>query len=71
MHQSCDKTIFRALAVDFLGIDPPSQPMIPGMPVTCIPDRFYVVIGIGTICSESGDTHPIWFIGLLEKGIRL
>ena len=26
---------------------------------------------IGTIRSESGDTHPNWFIGLLEKGIRL
>ena len=34
-------------------------------------DRLYVGIGIGTIRSESGDMHPIWFIGLLEKGIRL
>ena len=30
-------------------------------------DRFYVVIGVGQTCSESGDTHPIWLPAYLTK----
>ena len=62
MHFNMFLDLERSQNLDYFNIDET---------IGSVLDRFYVVNGIGTIRSESGDTHPIWLIGLLEKGIRL